>query len=164
MSTEQQDRQAMQYLERSFIFTIKNLYKLLAFTASQLSGDKTAYKIGEQQLETLLNSPYQVSTINLDQELPSITNSEVDIEKFNQLMQERQFPLAYTWVDNTLYFYTKDKSILDVHLNKLLEELAKNPKMFKEFSKDKTLKEEIAKAKEEVVFEPRSIKDRELVR
>lgn len=164
MSTEQQDRQAVQYLERSLVFTARNLYKLLAFTASKLSGDKTAYKIGEQQLEELLNSPYQVSTINLDKTLTELADSEVDIEKFNQLMGERQFPLAYTWVDQTLYFYTKDKSILDVHLEKLLEELAKNPEMFNDLAKDKTLNEEIAKAKEDVVFEQGAVKDRELVR
>lgn len=164
MSTEQQDRQAVQYLERGMVFTAKNLYKLLAFTAEQLSGDKTAYKIGAQNLENLLNSPYQVSTIKLDEALPSMANTEVDLDKFNRLMKERHFPLAYTWVNNTLYFYTKDKSILDDHLNKLLEDLAKNPKMFKDLAKDKTLNEEIAKAKEEVIFEHGAVKDKELVR
>lgn len=164
MSTEQQDRQAVQYLERGMVFTAKNLYKLLAFTAAQLSGDKTAYKIGAQNLENLLNSPYQVSTIKLDEALPDMANTEVDLDKFNRLMKERQFPLAYTWVNNTLYFYTKDKSILDDHLNNLLEDLAKNPEMFKDLAKDKTLNEEIAKAKEDVIFEHGAVKDKELVR
>ncbi|MFM0787662.1 hypothetical protein ACTGU9_00345 [Streptococcus suis] len=164
MSTEQQDRQAAQYLERSAIFTVRNLYRLLAFTAQHLTGEHSAYKIGRQELETLLNSPYQISTIRLDETLSGLSDKEVDFEKFNQLMEERNFPLAYTWVNNTLYFYTKDKSVLDDHLTQLLEELADNPEMFKDMTKDKTLNEEISKAKGDVVFEKGAVKDRELVR
>ncbi|MFA9492334.1 hypothetical protein [Streptococcus sp. E17BB] len=164
MSTEQQDRQAAQYIERSLVFTARQLFKLLAFTASKLEGDKNAYKIGQRKLEELLNSPYQISTIQLDETFSELGHTEVDIDKFNQLMAERNFPLAYTWVGNTLYFYTKDKSVLDDHLNKLLEDLAKNPELFKDLSKDKTLNEEIAKAKSDVVFEQGAVRDKELVR
>lgn len=164
MSTEQQDRQAAQYVERGLAFTARQFFRLLAFTASKLEGDKNAYKIGQQKLEELLNSPYQVSTIRLDETFSELGHAKVDIEKFNQLMAERNFPLAYTWVGNTLYFYTKDKSVLDDHLNKLLEDLAKNPDLFKDLTKDKTLNDEIAKAKSDVVFERGAVRDKELVR
>lgn len=146
------------------MFTARGLFKLLAFTAAHLNGQHNAYKIGQQELEELLNSPYQISTISLDETLSSLSDKTVDIEKFNQLMQERKFPLAYTWVGNTLYFYTKDKSVLDDHLEKLLADLAKNPEMFDDLVKDKTLNEEIAKAKSDVVFEHGAVRDKELVR
>lgn len=164
VSTEQQDRQAAQYLERSTMMTVRQFCRLLSFTARHLAGNKTAYKIGKQELEDFLSSPYQISTIRLTEALSDLGDKRVDLDKFNQLMEERHFPLAYVWVNDTLYFYTKDKSVLDNHLTKLLEELAKNPEMFQDLTKDKTLNDEIAKAKGDLVFEKGAVKEKELVR
>lgn len=54
MSSEQQERQAMQYVERSSLLTVRTLLKLLEWSARQALAQDSAYKIGVQKLEELL--------------------------------------------------------------------------------------------------------------
>lgn len=46
MSSEQQERQAMQYVERSGLLTVRTLLKLLEWSARQALAQDSAYKIG----------------------------------------------------------------------------------------------------------------------
>ncbi len=48
MSSEQQERQAMQYVERSSLLTVRTLLKLLEWSARQALAQDSAYKIGVQ--------------------------------------------------------------------------------------------------------------------
>ncbi|CYV13788.1 Uncharacterised protein [Streptococcus suis] len=57
MSSEQQERQAMQYVERSSILTVRTLLKLLEWSAMQALVQDSAYKVGVQKLEELLQKP-----------------------------------------------------------------------------------------------------------
>lgn len=50
MSSEQQERQALQYAERSTMFTVRVLLKLLEWSARQALAQDSAYKIGVQKL------------------------------------------------------------------------------------------------------------------
>ncbi|HGI5086329.1 TPA: hypothetical protein ACJS2Z_000920 [Streptococcus agalactiae] len=54
MSSEQQERQAMQYAERSLMLTVRTLLKVLEWSARQALAQDSAYKIGVQKLEELL--------------------------------------------------------------------------------------------------------------
>lgn len=50
MSSEQQERMAVQYAERSLLFTVKSLLKILEWSRSQALAQDSAYKIGVQKL------------------------------------------------------------------------------------------------------------------
>lgn len=54
MSSEQQERQAMQYVERSSLLTVRTLLKLLEWSARQALAQDSAYKIGVQKMEEVL--------------------------------------------------------------------------------------------------------------
>ena len=62
MSSEQQERQAIQYAERSTMFTVKVLLKLLEWSARHALAQDSAYKVGVQKLEELLQSPYAIES------------------------------------------------------------------------------------------------------
>lgn len=65
MSSEQQERQAIQYAERSTMFTVKVLLKLLEWSARHALAQDSAYKIGVQKLEELLQSSYAIESLNI---------------------------------------------------------------------------------------------------
>ncbi|HEU4270799.1 TPA: hypothetical protein VVL92_002025 [Streptococcus pneumoniae] len=46
MSYEQQERMAVQYAERSLLFTVKGLLKILEWSRCQALEQDSAYKIG----------------------------------------------------------------------------------------------------------------------
>ena len=60
MSSERQERMAVQYAERSLLFTVKSLLKILEWSRRQALAQDSAYKIGVQKLEELLQSPYSI--------------------------------------------------------------------------------------------------------
>ncbi|EPX02320.1 hypothetical protein SAG0148_05380, partial [Streptococcus agalactiae MRI Z1-049] len=63
-----------------------------------------------------------------------------------------------------LHFYAKDKSLLDKHLDELLQKLVSNPEKLQGLTMDKTLDEEIAQAKEQIVMsEPSAVKTKEVI-
>ncbi len=72
MSSEQQERMAVQYAERSLLFTVKSLLKILEWSRRKALAQDSAYKIGVQKLEELLQSPYSIDTINLKKDLGTI--------------------------------------------------------------------------------------------
>lgn len=148
MSSEQQERQAVQYVERSTFFTVKTLLKVLEWSARQVLAQDSAYKIGVQKLEELLQSPYAIETLTINGD---ILDQPIDSEKFRHLMESEDIPIAISWQGDYLHFYAKDKSILDKHLERLLEKLVSNPDKLKGLTLDKSLDEEIAKAKESIV-------------
>ena len=75
MSSEQQERMAVQYAERSlFIYCKKVFLKILEWTRRQALAQDSAYKVGVQKLEELLQSPYSIDTINLKKEFLRQTN------------------------------------------------------------------------------------------
>ena len=47
------------------LFTVKSLLKILEWSRRQALAQDSAYKIGVQKLEELLQSPYSIDTINL---------------------------------------------------------------------------------------------------
>ncbi|CIV88848.1 Tn5253 hypothetical protein [Streptococcus pneumoniae] len=54
--------------------------------------------------------------------------------------------------------------MLDKHLDKLLQKLVSNPEKLQGLTLDKTLDEEIAKAKEQIVMsEPSAVKAKEVI-
>ncbi|HHA9439444.1 TPA: hypothetical protein ACOO9I_002086, partial [Streptococcus pneumoniae] len=77
MSSEQQERMAVQYAERSLLFTVKSLLKILEWSRRQALAQDSAYKIGVQKLEELLQSPYAIDTINLKKDF---LDKPIDIE------------------------------------------------------------------------------------
>lgn len=161
MSSEQQERQALQYAERSSLFTVRTLLKLLEWSARQALAQDSAYKIGVQKLEELLQSPYAIESINVTKDM---LDKPIDVEKFKELMESENLPIAISWQGNYLHFYAKDKSLLDKHLDELLKKLVSNPEKLQDLTFDKTLDEEIAKAKEQVVMsEPSAVKTKEVV-
>ncbi|MBX9076118.1 hypothetical protein C6A33_07225 [Streptococcus anginosus] len=161
MSSEQQERQALQYAERSSLFTVRTLLKLLEWSARQALAPDSAYKIGVQKLEELLQSPYAIESINVTKDM---LDKPIDVDKFKELMESENLPIAISWQGDYLHFYAKDKSLLDKHLNELLKKLVSNPEKLQDLTFDKTLDEEIAKAKEQIVMsEPSAVKTKEVV-
>ncbi|ETS95671.1 hypothetical protein [Streptococcus sp. OBRC6] len=160
MSSEQQERQALQYAERSSLFTVQTLLKFLEWSARQALAQDSAYKIGVQKLEELLQSPYAIESINVTKDM---LDKPIDVEKFKELMESENLPIAISWQGDYLHFYAKDKSLLDKHLNELLKKLVSNPEKLQDLTFDKTLDEEIAKAKEQIVMsEPSAVKTKEV--
>lgn len=160
MSSEQQERQALQYAERSSLFTVQTLLKLLEWSARQALAQDSAYKIGVQKLEELLQSPYAIESVNVTRDM---LDKPIDMEKFKELMESENLPIAISWQGNYLHFYAKDKSILDRHLDELLKKLVSNPEKLQDLTFDKTLDEEIEKAKEQIVMsKPSAVKTKEV--
>lgn len=88
----------------------------------------------------------------------------VDAEKFKELVESENLPIAISWQGDYLHFYAKDKSLLDKHLDELLQKLVSNPEKLKGLTIDKTLDEEIAQAKEQMVMsEPSAVKTKEVI-
>lgn len=160
MSSEQQERQALQYAERSSLFTVQTLLKILEWSARQALAQDSAYKIGVQKLEELLQSPYAIESVNVTKDM---LDKPIDVDKFKELMESENLPLAISWQGNYLHFYAKDKSLLDRHLDELLKKLVSNPEKLQDLTFDKTLDEEIEKAKEQIVMsEPSAVKTKEV--
>lgn len=160
MSSEQQERQALQYAERSSLFTVQTLLKLLEWSARQALAQDSAYKIGVQKLEELLQSPYAIESVNVTRDM---LDKPIDVEKFKELMESENLPIAISWQGNYLHFYAKDKSLLDRHLDELLKKLVSNPEKLQDLTFDKTLDEEIEKAKEQIVMsESSAVKTKEV--
>ena len=160
MSSEQQERQALQYAERSILFTVQTLLKILEWSARQALAQDSAYKIGVQKLEELLQSPYAIESVNVTKDM---LDKPIDVEKFKELMESENLPIAISWQGNYLHFYAKDKSLLDRHLDELLKKLVSNPEKLQDLTFDKTLDEEIEKAKEQIVMsEPSAVKTKEV--
>lgn len=136
MSSEQQERMAVQYAERSLLFTVKGLLKILEWSRCQALEQDSAYKIGVQKLEELLQSPYAIDTINLKKDF----------------LEKEEIPLAIAWQGDSLHFYTKDRSILDNHLDHLLEKMVNDPEKLSDFSMDKSLDDTIDEAKSQITF------------
>ena len=131
MSSEQQERMAVQYAERSLLFTVRSLLKILEWSRRQALAQDSAYKIGVQKLEELLQSPYSIDTINLKKDF---LDKPIDIEKFKAFLEKEEIPLAIAWQGDSLHFYTKDRSILDNHLDHLLEKMVNDPEKLTIFS------------------------------
>lgn len=162
MSSEQQERMAVQYAERSFLFTVKTLLKILEWSRKNALAQDSAYKIGVQKLEELLQSPYSVDTINLKKDF---LDKPIDIEKFRSFLEKEELPLALAWQGGSLHFYTKDRSILDNHLEHLLQKMVADPEKLEGLTMDKTIEEEIEVAKSQIqTIEPSSVKTKEMVR
>ncbi|MCW0995548.1 hypothetical protein [Streptococcus anginosus] len=160
MSSEQQERQALQYAERSSLFTVQTLLKLLEWSARQALAQDSAYKIGVQKLEELLQSPYAIESVNVTK---GILDKPIDVEKFKELVESENLPISISWQGNYLHFYAKDKSLLDSHLDELLKKLVSNPEKLQDLTFDKTLDEEIEKAKEQIVVsESSAVKTKEV--
>ena len=160
MSSEQHERQALQYAERSSLFTVQTLLKLLEWSARQALAQDSAYKIGVQKLEELLQSPYAIESVNVTRDM---LDKPIDVEKFKELVESENLPIAISWQGNYLHFYAKDKSLLDRHLDELLKKLVSNPEKLQDLTFDKTLDEEIEKAKEQIVMlEPSAVKTKEV--
>ena len=152
MSSEQQERQALQYAERSSLFTVQTLLKLLEWSARQALAQDSAYKIGVQKLEELLQSPYAIESVNVTKDM---LDKPIDVEKFKELMESENLPIAISWQGNYLHFYAKDKSLLDRHLDELLKKLVSNPEKLQDLTFDK--------AKEQIVMsEPSAVKTKEV--
>lgn len=160
MSSEQQERQALQYAERSSLFTVQTLLKILEWSARQALAQDSAYKIGVQKLEELLQSLYAIESVNVTKDM---LDKPIDVDKFKELMESENLPIAISWQGNYLHFYAKDKSLLDRHLDELLKKLVSNPEKLQDLTFDKTLDEEIEKAKEQIVMsEPSAVKTKEV--
>lgn len=160
MSSEQQERQAVQYAERSTMFTVKVLFKFLEWSARHGLAQDSAYKIGVQKLEELLQSPYAIESLNIAKD---ILDKPVDVAKFKELVESENLPIAISWQGDYLHFYAKDKSLLNKHLEVLLQKLVSNPEKLQGLTLDKTLDEEIAKAKEQIVMlEASAVKAKEV--
>ena len=160
MSSEQQERQALQYAERSSLFTVQTLLKLLEWSARQALAQDSDYKIGVQKLEELLQSPYAIESVNVTRDM---LDKPIDVEKFKELVESENLPIAISWQGNYLHFYAKDKSLLDRHLDELLKKLVSNPEKLQDLTFDKTLDEEIEKAKEQIVVsESSAVKTKEV--
>lgn len=160
MSSDQQERQALQYAERSSLFTVQTLLKLLEWSARQALAQDSAYKIGVQKLEELLQSPYAIESVNVTRDM---LDKPIDVEKFKELVESENLPIAISWQGNYLHFYAKDKSLLDRHLDELLKKLVSNPEKLQDLTFDKNLDEEIEKAKEQIVMlEPSAVKTKEV--
>ncbi|RHE64467.1 hypothetical protein DW726_05095 [Streptococcus gordonii] len=162
MSSEQQERMAVQYAERSFLFTVKTLLKILEWSRKNALAQDSAYKIGVQKLEELLQSPYSVDTINLKKDF---LDKPIDIEKFRSFLEKEELPLALAWQGDSLHFYTKDRSILDNHLENLLQKMVADPEKLEDLTIDKSIDEAIDEAKTQIkVVEPSNVKTKEMVR
>lgn len=160
MSSEQQERQAMQYAERSLMLTVRTLLKVLEWSARQALAQDSAYKIGVQKLEELLQSPYAIESVDVTKD---ILDKPIDAEKFRELVESENLPIAISWQGDYLHFYAKDKSLLDRHLEELLKKLTSDPEKLSGLTFEQTLDEEIAKAKEKMVLsEPSAVKTKEV--
>ena len=158
MSSEQQERMAVQYAERSLLFTVKSLLKILEWSRRQALAQDSAYKIGVQKLEELLQSPYAIDTINLKKDF---LDKPIDIEKFKAFLEKDEIPLAIAWQGDSL----KDRSILDNHLDHLLEKMVNDPEKLADFTMDKSLDDAIDEAKSQITFRQEgAVKQKEMVR
>ena len=162
MSSEQQERMAVQYAERSLLFTVKSLLKILEWSRRQALAQDSAYKVGVQKLEELLQSPYSIDTINLKKDF---LDKPIDIEKFKAFLEKEEILLAIAWQGDSLHFYAKDRSILDNHLDHLLEKMVNDPEKLADFTMDKSLDDAIDEAKSQITFRQEgAVKQKEMVR
>ena len=147
MSSEQQERMAVQYAERSLLFTVKSLLKILEWSRRQALAQDSAYKI---------------DTINLKKDF---LDKPIDIEKFKAFLEKEEIPLAIAWQGDSLHFYTKDRSILDNHLDHLLKKMVNDPEKLADFTMDKSLDDAIDEAKSQITFRQEgAVKQKEMVR
>ena len=154
MSSEQQERMAVQYAERSLLFTVRSLLKILEWSRRQALAQDSAYKIGVQKLEELLQSPYSIDTINLKKDF---LDKPIDIEKFKAL--------AIAWQGDSLHFYTKDRSILDNHLEHKKKKMVNDPEKLDDVTMDKSLDDAIDEAKSQITLRQEgAVKQKEMVR
>ena len=119
MSSEQQERQAIQYAERSTMFTVKVLLKLLEWSARHALAQDSAYKIGVQKLEELLQSPYAIESLNISK---TFWINPLMSRNSRNWWNQKTFLLPLVG-KRYLHFYAKDKSLLDKHLDELLQKL-----------------------------------------
>ena len=162
MSSEQQERIAVQYAERSLLFTVRSLLKILEWSRRQALAQDSAYKIGVQKLEELLQSPYSIDTINLKKDF---LDKPIDLEKFKAFLEKEEIPLAIDWQGDSLHLYTKDRSILDNHLDHLLEKMVNDPEKLADFTMDQSLDQAIDEAKSQITFRQEgAVKQKEMVR
>lgn len=99
----------------------------------------------------MLQSPYAIDTINLKKDF---LEKPIDIEKFKAFLEKEEIPLAIAWQGDSLHFYTKDRSILDNHLDHLLEKMVNDPEKLSDFSMDKSLDDAIDEVKSQITFNP----------
>lgn len=152
MSSEQQERMAVQYAEPSLLFTVRSLLKMLEWSRRQALEQDSAYKIGVQKLEELLQSPYAIDAIDTINLKKDFLEKPIDIEKFKAFLEKEEIPLAIAWQGDSLHFYTKDRSILDNHLDHLLEKMVNDPEKLSDFSMDKSLDDAIDEVKSQITF------------
>ena len=162
MSSEQQERMAVQYAERSLLFTVRSLLKILEWSRRQALAQDSAYKIGVQKLEEMLQSPYSIDTINLKKDF---LDKPIDIEKFKAFLEKEEIPLARGWQGDTLLFYTTDCSFLVMRVGHLIEKMVNDPEKLTDFTMDKSLDDAIDEAKSQITFRQEgAVKQKEMVR
>ncbi|HEW1708960.1 TPA: hypothetical protein VZ914_002047, partial [Streptococcus pneumoniae] len=84
--------------------------------------------------------------------------------KFKAFLEKEEIPLAIAWQGESLHFYTKDRSILDNHLDYLLEKMVNDPEKLADFTMDKSLDDAIDEAKSQITFRQEgAVKQKELV-
>lgn len=165
MSSEQLDREALRKIEQ--VMTGGNLGRLLEiFIQNAFGRHADTYAIGLTDLETFLKQPYQIEVVNLAELSDEVLNSSIDFEKFNALLEKEKIPCQFAIQDDTLYFYSKDKSIIDAHLEKLIASLKESPEKVKAIQADeaKDLSETIEAAKDRLPLTAVSVERKELVR
>src|SRR3712207_9025872 len=82
------------------MFTVKVLLKLLEWSARHALAQDSAYKIGVQKLEELLQSPYAIESLNIAKD---ILDKPVDVAKFKELVESENLPIAISWQGDYLH-------------------------------------------------------------
>ncbi len=125
MSSEQQERQAIQYAERSAMFTVKILLKLLEWSARHALAQDSAYKVGVQKLEELLQSPYAIESLNISVKTSWINPSMS--KNLRNWWNQSTFLLPLVGKEITSISMLRISRSLDKHLDELLQKLVSNP-------------------------------------
>ncbi len=117
--------------------------------------------MGFKNWKNSFKSPYSIEGLDVSKD---VLDKSIEVEKFKELMESEKLPIAISWQKDYLYFYAKDKTLLDHHLDELMKKLMSNPEKLEGLTFDKTLDQEIELANEKIrVTEPSAVKTKEVI-
>lgn len=131
--------------------------------------DRQRFKVGEVGLKKLARSDLKIDVVDFSQMKESDLTKNIDIDKINDALTDDY--IRFSWQDDKLYFYARDKDRIDVALGNLLEKMSSENGL-KEFLKEEegvkekapTLDDKVDEAKTQVQTLDSPVKDKVMQR
>lgn len=142
MPAEQEASQlAKKYTEmsaRQMIRLLSWILKKGGSMAKDFSHNRQRFNIGEVGLKKLARSDLKIEVVDFSQMKESDLTKNIDIDKINDALTDDY--IRFSWQDDKLYFYARDKDRIDVALGNLLKKMSSENGL-KDFLKEEGVKE-----------------------